>query len=114
MSILNFSLEEKPSNSLIQKDADPSKYDAIAAKLCDKRITLEESLKTSTNKEREDLALRLIEIRDAMKTFGITEIDYQAYVAQVESKKNESQLPLNITTQTNNQPDINIEDTFHD
>ena len=114
MPILDFFPQEKPINSLIQKDTDPSKYDAIAAKLCDKRIGIEASLKNTNDKEREALAISLIEMKGTMRTFGITEIDYQAYVAQRESKKDEP-LPLsNIMTPVNNQTGTNIEDTFHD
>ncbi len=114
MPILDFFPKEKPINSLIQKDTDPNKYDAIAAKLCDKRTIIEEDLKKSNDSEREVLATHLIEIKDSMKTFGITEIDYQAYVAQRESKKIESLPPQNISTTIHNQSINTVEDIFHD
>lgn len=121
MPILDFFPKEKPVNSLIQKENDPIKYDAVASKLCDKRIIIEEQLTTRANTEREAFTIRLIEIKDAMKTFGVTEIDYQAYVAQLESKNGATHSVSDIQKQahttslaTNNQTEVNTEDTFHD
>ncbi len=81
------------TNSLNQKDSDPARYDAIAAKLCDKRKLLEEKSHSNevSQQEKEDLALLLIQIKQDMATFGISEIDYQAYLASKEVKETSSQ-----------------------
>lgn len=114
MPILDFLPKEKPANYLIQKDTDPGKYDAIAAKLCDKRIAIEKEISASIGTEHEDLAIRLVDTKDAMRTFGITEIDYQAYITQMESKKGTTTPISELTQQTSNQTSISLEDTFHD
>lgn len=121
MPILDFFPKEKPVNYLIQKDTDPGKYDAIAAKLCDKRIAIETEIAASVGTEHEELAIRLVDTKDAMRTFGITEIDYQAYLSQRESKndtltatKGEEPLPQATQTNTATQNTPSTEDIFHD
>jgi hypothetical protein len=76
-------LYKKQEKSLIQKDTDPQKYNEVAAKLCDKRKALEDGLakETISPTNREDLALELIQLKKDLVLFGVTEIDYQAYIA---------------------------------
>lgn len=73
---------------VIQKDVDGAKYDAVAAKLCEKRKSLEEIVKSPdlSPLAREEAAIELVRFRESMRTFGITEIDYQAYLAFKESE----------------------------
>jgi hypothetical protein len=84
--------DDNQSTSPIQKDTDPAKYDAIAMKLCDKRKLLEEKTHNSTlaQAEREDSAINLIQIKKDMEIFGISEVDYQAYLAHKEKQTNET------------------------
>ena len=79
---------DNQSTSPIEKDTDPAKYDAIAAKLCDKRKLLEEKAHSNalSQIEREDVAIDLIQIKKEMGIFGISEIDYQAYLANKEKE----------------------------
>jgi len=87
MDILDDLLPKKPeSTPIIQKDADAVKYDAVAAKLCEKRKSIEEVLKDPALDQvlRDEKAMDLLQLRDSMRTFGITEIDYQAYLAYKE------------------------------
>lgn len=79
-------IKKQESNPVIQKDIDAAKYDAVAAKLCEKRTVLEASLKDTslTDEIRDEKALDLLRLKESMKTFGITEIDYQAYLAYKE------------------------------
>lgn len=75
-------------NSIIQKSTDATKYDAIAAKLCEKRHLLELSTKDETLSPsvREENALEVIRLKESMQAFGVTEIDYQAYLAYKEKE----------------------------
>jgi hypothetical protein len=68
---------------IIQKDIDAAKYDAVAAKLCEKRKKLEDHLAEAvlTDEDRAETLIEVARLRDSMKMFGITEIDYQAYIA---------------------------------
>lgn len=83
MDINDFLPKKLEPIPVIQKDADSAKYDAVAAKLCEKRKIMETTLKEGElpKEQREELALELMRLRESMKTFGITEIDYQAYLA---------------------------------
>ena len=83
---------EKKDTLPIQKDADPAKYDAIAAKLCEKRYMYETDLNNGSldEKAKEDTAFSLMQLRESMKTFGVTEVDYQAYLAYQEKHKAET------------------------
>ncbi len=95
---INDFLPKKPEpNPVIAKDIDSAKYDAVAAKLCEKRKTLEESLTSAemSPEVREESAIDLMRLKESMKTFGITEIDYQAYLAYKE-KEAESAVQLEL------------------
>lgn len=83
MDINDFIPKKPELIPVIQKDTDAAKYDAVAAKLCEKRMAMEVTLKGTDLKEesREEYALELMRLKESMKTFGITEIDYQAYLA---------------------------------
>jgi hypothetical protein len=83
---INSLLNNQSEKSFIQKDVDPKKYDEIAGKLCDKRRVIEKILenKDIDQTTREDNALELIQIKKDLTLFGITEIDYQAYIANKE------------------------------
>ncbi len=86
---INDFLPKKPEPiPVIQKSSDSQKYDAIAAKLCEKRHLLELSTKDETlsSEMREENAIEILRLKDSMKTFGITEIDYQAYLAYKEKE----------------------------
>lgn len=69
------------SNDIFTRD---NKWEEIKNKLCLKRKSLEEQAhdQTKTATEREDFALELMRLKESMTTFGITEIDYQVYLAQ--------------------------------
>jgi hypothetical protein len=88
MDISNFLPKQPEQNPVIQKDIDADKYNAVAAKLCEKRKTLEDSLKGTeiTPEVREENAIDLMRLKESMKVFGITEIDYQAYLAYKEKE----------------------------
>jgi len=77
---------------VIQKDIDAAKYDAVAAKLCEKRKAFEDHLKIQelTQEDREETGIELVRLKESMRTFGITEIDYQAYLAYKEKEKEEN------------------------
>ena len=86
----------KPANTLISGDVDPEKYQKIATTLCEKRKAIEKKLE---NKElesamREELALDLYQLKQDMLMFGISEITYQAYLAQEPEQGSDQQLPF--------------------
>ena len=106
--------EETSSGSpVIQKDVDPGKYDAIAAKLCDNRRDVEEKISSTEGTEREELAIRLLELKKGMSIFGITEIDYQAYVAQKE-KDTTKAMPIPEPSPTATVIPVSLESTSED
>lgn len=73
-------------HTFIQKEGGAEKYDLIFRKLAEKRHTLEETLKDQSLEvsTREEKALDLVQIKEDMRVFGISEIDYQAYLANRE------------------------------
>ncbi len=81
-------IKKQDSTPIIQKDIDATKYDAVAAKLCEKRKKLEDHLAESvlTNEDRAETLVEVARLRDSMKMFGVTEVDYQAYLAYKESE----------------------------
>lgn len=83
---INDFLPKRNMGGMIQKDTDPVKYDAIASKLCDKRQTLEQELAHPDidPTKRDDIAMELLQIKQDLAMFGITEIDYVAYIASKE------------------------------
>ena len=96
---MNFSslFTDKKTDSLIDKSADIEKYESIKIKLCTKRKTLEEILKRTdlSEVERTDHLSSLSLLTGSMATFGISEIDYQAYLASNKGElSDESQLSL--------------------
>ena len=104
MDILSILGNEEHPAHLIQKDADPARYDAIAAKLCDKRIKLEtELLDTTLSQEQKDSHLEaLLTIKNDMAVFGITEIDYQAYIMR--KQENNKDVTSHTETKSTHKP----------
>lgn len=91
MDINDFIPKKPESTPIIQKDIDSAKYDEVAGKLCEKRRAIEMEFKTELTEEvREEKALDLLQLKVSMATFGITEIDYQAYLAYREKEMPES------------------------
>lgn len=84
---------ENQKNNIIEKGADVSKYTAIAEKLCSKRMLLEHTLAQDLPlSEHEETLSSLTLLKESMATFGISEIDYQAYRAK--NAADEEQLSL--------------------
>lgn len=89
-----FPAQNKTPNTLIQKDLDTDKYTVIATKLCDKRKDLEDALQdTSIDPAvREEKALALIDAKQNLSVFGVSEIDYQAYLSYKENSSEQMEL----------------------
>jgi hypothetical protein len=89
MDINDFIPKKPEAIPIIQKDIDAVKYDAVAAKLCEKRKVLESRLKETEIERsvRDDLAIDYMQLKESMRVFGITEVDYQAYLAYKESEE---------------------------
>ncbi|MBP6948524.1 MAG: hypothetical protein KBC41_04185 [Candidatus Pacebacteria bacterium] len=67
---------------------DPVKVKEITEKLCSKRKETEDALKNCSDSEKDSLALKLLEQQNDMRTFGVTEIDYQVYLAKNQPSTN--------------------------
>lgn len=67
------------SKNLADTFSNTSKVNMITEKLCKKRRTLEGLIKNSNDANRDTLALELLEIQNDMRTFTISESDYQIY-----------------------------------
>lgn len=88
------------------------KYDEVRTKLCVKRRLLEEVTHDMTKDQitREDAAIDLVMLKDSMVAFGVSEIDYYAYlhtntqVAQVPPLQPVKE-PKNTTVTTVVEPD---------
>lgn len=103
---------KKNDTPLIQVDVDPGKYQKIATTLSEKRRALETSLRDINSPHHEDNAIDLLHLKESMATFGISEIQYQAYLASLERS---SHPPT--TQQAEIMPsegDTTAEDTFRD
>ncbi len=86
---MDISIFPKQDNApeIISKDSGVDKFQKIMGILCDKRKKLEESI-TIPNRTNNELEQNLEELKEEMKTFGISELDYQKYlVTQADSNK---------------------------
>ena len=91
MDLNFFPKSDQSANPIIQKDVDAAKYEEIATKLCIKRRTLENDLKKADLDPnlREEYALKLMDLKGSFGIFGISEIDYQAYLVKIENSGEE-------------------------
>lgn len=74
--------------TFIQNNDDLARHKKIVATLCEKRFTLEEKIKDEnlSLESREETALDLIQIKEDLTAFGISEIDYQTYLVSKEAE----------------------------
>ncbi len=77
----------KKENALIEANVDPEKHEKIVRTLCEKRRAFEIALKNEESTTKETDALAFMELKESMRTFGISEVQYQTYLAQVESQQ---------------------------
>jgi len=77
---LNIFNKSNSSNTIAGSFSDTSKIQEIVEKLCAKRKALEEKIKNSDDATSDSLTLELLELGSAMKTFGVSETDYQIYL----------------------------------
>ncbi len=77
---INF-FQQKDDSELISKNSDGDKFQKIFSILCDKRKKLEETLQSIEQDDLTEIEQNLLELKDEMKTFGISELDYQKYLA---------------------------------
>jgi hypothetical protein len=84
--MFNVSPQQAPNSDPVPFLKNGERYREIADKLCEKRKALEWNLINREPQAKEEYALELMRLKESMRTFGITEIDYQAYL---EKKKQE-------------------------
>jgi hypothetical protein len=107
--------KKKNDTPLIQADVEPDKYQKIATTLCEKRRALEHKLEDAASLTKEDDAISLLQLKASMATFGISEIQYFAYIAQStpqDVQKEQLQQNPQISTQTSEA--TSAEDEFRD
>jgi hypothetical protein len=75
-----FSSQKNNDNKAIFDDA--SKVQEIKDKLCKKRLDLESQSSTIKPESLQEYTLSLIELKKDMEAFGVSEIDYQVYLAK--------------------------------
>lgn len=85
---MSFDIFTQSSDEPLRGFIDQTKVKVIADKLCSKRKELEERIKSCTETERDILLLELLEKQNDMRTFGVSEIDYQAYLARTVTTTN--------------------------
>lgn len=73
-----FSSSDKQKNN-IPSFSDDAKNKEIREKLYHKRMELESKVSLATQEEYREYKVSLEELKSAMKTFGISEMDYQIY-----------------------------------
>lgn len=78
---INIFPQQQNTADIISKETDGDKFQKIFSILCDKRKKLEESLTTPDQTHTTEDEQTLKELIEEMKTFGISEIDYQKYLA---------------------------------
>jgi heme oxygenase len=90
-SNLFFTASQGNNTSLIQKDLDAEKYEKILRTMCEKRRTIEITLEDTTLDAtvREENVLSLMQLKQDMTMFGISEVDYQIYL----NKHKEEDMP---------------------
>lgn len=71
---INLFSQNNTTNPIISVDTDAEKFQKIVTLLCEKRKKLEETPSEENNSTLQELIVE-------MKTFGISEIDYQKYLA---------------------------------
>lgn len=76
--------DKKKDGSVIDPSLDPNKFLEIKEKLCAKRRTLETELAEHQNEES---LSNLNFHKESMKAFGITEVDYIAYLEKQKEVK---------------------------
>lgn len=91
-SLIEKSLQKE--NPIIEKEKDPLKYTEMVNKLCLRRKELEKLLAEGNTPTQAETLSSLMFLKNSMATFGISEIDYQAYLVnqeKEETKETESQ-----------------------
>lgn len=71
-----FSNDQNDPVSFLKND---TRYHDVSNKLCEKRRILEIKTKECEGQEKEELLLSLIRLKESMRTFGISEVDYRIY-----------------------------------
>ncbi len=82
MDLINSLLSDKQPSSLIEEGIDPEKHAKITQHLCEKRKNLEDKIKDKERTDLEENVTALFQLKNDMAIFGITEVDYQAYLAK--------------------------------
>lgn len=79
-------LSDTAPTSVIQEGIDPEKHMKIVTTLCEKRKALELSMKDESKPLDGEAVNDLLQLKNDMVMFGITEIQYQAYLAKEEPR----------------------------
>ncbi len=86
-------LENQPSPSIIEEGIDPLKHAKILATLCEKRKLFEQTIVNKDLSDGGETVIALMQLKNDMTLFGISEIDYQAHLAKDTVEESRSELP---------------------
>lgn len=77
---MSFSLFKEENKTSAVSFSDVEKNKEIKDKLCNKRMLLEMSIENTPQEKLTEQYESLLQLKNAMKTFGISEIDYQIFL----------------------------------
>lgn len=86
--------DNQSSPSIIEAGIDPEKHAKILATLCEKRKTFEQTIAIKEPNDNGETVIALMQLKNDMALFGISEIDYQAYLAKDTTQRSSEVLPL--------------------
>lgn len=88
MNLNDLLADDNSAPSFIAKDIDPEKHEKVVATLCEKRKLLEETVALKGDGAA-DAIVSLFQLKNDMLLFGITEVEYLAYVEKSKEKAKE-------------------------
>lgn len=90
--IFNLGANNPSPGGIFSGNDDPERFERIKKALCERRYEVEKILKDEniTPEVREENALLLIEKKHNLEVFGISEVDYQAFLAKKDQEEQPS------------------------
>lgn len=92
MDLSSLLLDNQPSLSIIEEGIDPLKHAKILATLCSKRKLFEQTIANKEINDGGETVIALMQLKNDMALFGISEIDYQAHLAKDTALKSADEL----------------------
>lgn len=96
MDLSSLLSDNQSSPSIIEEAIDPQKHAKILATLCEKRKLFEQTIADKESNDGGETVIALMQLKNDMALFGISEIDYQAYLAKDITPVNRAEAPQSI------------------